>query len=112
MDDNRVSPMEERALTNAIERAATVASINTNLDRDMLLANQLKKANIDPKFAKTASQAFNKRLTVLTFQKTADEHKADSFPLTDADKVYKLVAERDEEPIMKAAKKRYSCGNL
>lgn len=103
MDDNRVSPMEERALTNAIERAATVASINTSLDRDMLLANQLKKANIDPKFAKTASQAFNKRLTVLTFQKTADEHKADSFPLTDADKVYKLVAERDEEPIMKAA---------
>ena len=103
MDDNRVSPMEERALTNAIERAATVASINTSLDRDVLLANQLKKANIDPKFAKTASQAFNKRLTVLTFQKTADEHKADSFPLTDADKVYRLVAERDEEPIMKAA---------
>ena len=103
MDDNRVSPMEERALTNTIERAATVASINTSLDRDMLLANQLKKANIDPKFAKAASQAFNKRLTVLTFQKTADEHKADSFPLTDADRVYRLVSERDEDPIMKAA---------
>jgi hypothetical protein len=92
MDDNRVNPMEERALTNAIERAATVASINTDLDRNELLANQLKKANIDPKFAKTASQAFNKRLTVLTFQKTADEHKADSFPLTDADVVYGLVS--------------------
>lgn len=92
MDDNRVNPMEERALTNAIERAATVASINTDLDRNQLLANQLKKANIDPKFAKTASQAFNKRLTVLTFQKTADEHKADSFPLTDADVVYGLVS--------------------
>ena len=52
MDDNRVSPMEERTLTNAIERAATVASINTDLDRNVLLANQLKKACVDPKFAK------------------------------------------------------------
>lgn len=92
MDDNRVSPAEERALTNAIERAATVVSINRDLDCNKVLANQLKKASVDPKFAKTASQAFNKRLTVLTFQKTADEHKADSFPLSDADTVYQLVA--------------------
>ena len=103
MDDNRVSPMEERTLTNAIERAATVASINTELDRNVLLANQLKKASVDPKFAKTASQAFNKRLTVLLFQKTADEHKADSFQLTDADTVYDLVAGAIQPVLAKAA---------
>lgn len=103
MDDNRVSPMEERALANAIERAATVASIDKNLDCNIVLANQLKKASIDPKFAKTASQAFNKRLTVLTFQKTADEHKADSFPLTDADTVYNLVTNGDAPMIAKVA---------
>ena len=103
MDDNRVSPAEERALANAIERAATVASIDKNLDCNIVLANQLKKASIDPKFAKTASQAFNKRLTVLTFQKTADEHKADSFPLTDADTVYNLVTDREAPTIAKAA---------
>lgn len=102
MDDNRVSPMEERALANAIERAATVASINKDLDRNQLLVNQLKKASIDPKFAKTASQAFNKRLTVLTFQKTADEHKADSFPLTDGDVVYNMML-GDTPVIEKAA---------
>lgn len=101
MDDNRVSPMEERALTNAIERAATVASINKDLDRNQLLVNQLKKASIDPKFAKTASQAFNKRLTVLTFQKTADEHKADSFPLTDGDVVYNMML--GETPVIEKA---------
>lgn len=103
MDDNRVSPMEERALANAIERAATVASIDKDLDCNVVLANQLKKASIDPKFAKTASQAFNKRLTVLTFQKTADEHKADSFPLTDADTVYRLVTNGEAPTIAKAA---------
>lgn len=89
--DNKASPMEERALTNAIERAATVASINESLDRNKLLADQLIKNSVDPKFAKTASAAFNKRLTVLTFKKTDDAHKADSFPLTDADTVYGLV---------------------
>lgn len=103
MDDNRATPMEERALANAIERAATVVSINKDLDCNTVLANQLKKASVDPKFAKTASQAFNKRLTVLTFQKTADEHKADNFPLSDADTVYNLVAGTEAPVIEKAA---------
>ena len=94
--ENRASYDEERRLTNAIERAATVASVNESLDRNQLLADQLKKASIDPKFAKTASQAFNKRLTVLTFKKTADEHKADSFPLSDPDMVYELVSGKKE----------------
>ena len=99
--DNKASPVEERALTNAIERAATVASINDSLDRNQLLAEQLKKASVDKRFAKTASAAFNKRLTVLIFKKTADEHKTDPFQLTDADTVYRLVA--GEEPETKTA---------
>ena len=94
--ENRASYDEERRLTNAIERAATVASVNESLDRDQLLADQLKKAAVDPKYAKTASQAFNKRLTVLTFKKTADEHKADPFALSDPDKVYALVSGQNE----------------
>ena len=99
--DNKASPVEERALTNAIERAATVASINESLDRNQLLAEQLKKASVDKRFAKTASAAFNKRLTVLIFKKTADEHKTDNFQLTDADTVYRLVS--GEEPEIKEA---------
>lgn len=99
--DNKASPMEERALTNAIERAATVASINEGLDRNQLLADQLKKNSVDPKFAKTASAAFNKRLTVLTLKKADDEHKADPFALTDADTVYRLVS--GETPEIKVA---------
>lgn len=99
--DNKASPVEERALTNAIERAATVASINESLDRNQLLAEQLKKASVDKRFAKTASAAFNKRLTVLIFKKTADEHKTDNFQLTDADTVYNLVA--GETPEVKEA---------
>ena len=95
--ENKVSPVEERKLTNAIERAATVASINDTLDRNALLAEQLKKASVDPKFAKTASAAFNKRITVLTFKKTADEHKADPFQLTDADTVFNMLSGKKPE---------------
>lgn len=46
---------------------------------------------MDKKFAKTASAAFNKRITVLTFQKTADEHRSEPFALTDSDVVYGLL---------------------
>ena len=99
--ENRVSSYEERQLTNAIERAATVCSVNEDLDRNATLVQQLKKASVDPKFAKTASQAFNKRLTVLTFKKTADEHKADTFELSDPDVVYKMMAGGEE--LQKAA---------
>ena len=95
--ENKVSPYEERQLTNAIERAATVASVNESLNRNQLLVDQLKKANVDPKFAKTASQAFNKRLTVLTFKKTADEHKADPFELSDPDTVYAMMSGAEQQ---------------
>ena len=97
--ENKVSPYEERQLTNAIERAATVASVNESLDRNQLLVDQLKKASVDPKFAKTASQAFNKRLTVLTFKKTADEHKADTFELSDPELVYKMMTNGAETKV-------------
>lgn len=101
--ENRVPPYEERQLTNAIERAATVCSVNEDLDRNATLVQQLKKASVDPKFAKTAAQAFNKRLTVLTFKKTADEHKADTFELSDPDVVYQMMS--GEKEIKEAAAK-------
>ena len=91
MMENKIQPDTERRLVNAIETAATLASNDPARDRNQLLADQLKEASIDPKFAKVASCAFNKRLTVLTFKKTADEHKADPFELTDSDKVLELL---------------------
>lgn len=86
--ENRIAPTEERKLTRAIEKAATLASINDTLDRNQLLIDALKDEGVDKRFAKVASAAFNKRVTVLTFKKTADEHKAEPFALTDADLVY------------------------
>ena len=90
--EHKVSSYDERQLTNAIERAATVVSVNENLNPNDVLVQQLKKASIDPKFAKTAAQAFNKRLTVFTLRKTADEHKAEDFPLADPDTVYSMMS--------------------
>ena len=82
--ENQISKLEEHKLTSAIEKAATLASANKTLNRNQVLAEQLKKAHIDDRFVKVASNAFNKRITVLTFKKTDDEHKAETFPLTDA----------------------------
>ena len=106
--ENKVSSLEERKLTNAIERAATVCSIREDLDRNATLAEQLKKASVDPKFAKVASAAFNKRITVLTFKKTADEHKAEPFQLTDEDKVYELLSGKKPETKTASAQFRMS----
>ena len=89
--EHKVSSYEERQLTNAIERAATVASVNEDLDPNNVLVQQLKKASVDPKFAETAARAFNKRLTVFNLRKTADEHKADPFDLADPDMVKKMM---------------------
>lgn len=89
--EHKVSSYEERQLTNAIERAATVASVNEALDPNSVLVQQLKKASVDPKFAETAARAFNKRLTVFNLRKTADEHKADPFDLADPDMVKKMM---------------------
>ena len=89
--ENRVSPIEERKLTKAIEKAATLASINDQLDRNKVLVDALKEEGVDKRFAKVASNAFNKRLTVLTFKKTADEHKADPFELSDGDIIFEQM---------------------
>lgn len=91
MMENKISYEDERKMTNAIESAATLASNDASRDRSATLAGQLKAAGVDSRFAKVASAAFNKRLTVLTFKKTADEHKADPFELADADKVLELM---------------------
>ena len=91
MMENRISYDDERKLTNAIESAATLASNDPARDVNEVLSGQLKQAGVDARFAKVASSAFNKRLTVLTFKKTADDHKADPFDLADADKVTELM---------------------
>lgn len=95
--EQRLSAVDERKLTNAIEKAATLASLDDSKDRNELLAAQLKEAGVDKCMAKVASCAFNKRVTVLTFQKTADEHRAEPFALTDGDVVYKLLGGETQE---------------
>lgn len=89
--EKQISPMTERKLTHSIEKAASLAIASPEKDRSELLAKMLLGDDIESKFAKTASAAFNRRITVLRFQKTADEHKAESFPLADADTVYSLM---------------------
>lgn len=89
--ETKISVSDEKHLTRAIEKAATIATVNDSLDRNELLANQLKAEGVDCRFAKVASAAFNKRITVLTFQKTADEHRSEPFELTDDSKVYALM---------------------
>lgn len=87
MTEKKLSSVDERKLTQAIERAATLATMDESKDRSSLLASCLKDANVGVKFAKVASDAFNKRLTVLTFQHTSDEDRTKSFPLADANSV-------------------------
>ena len=66
--ENKISSSDERKLTNAIESAAILASNDSARDRNQLLADELKKEGVDSRFAKVASCAFNKRVTVLTFK--------------------------------------------
>ena len=89
--NHRLSSDTERKLTSAVERAATLANSNPTTDRNKLLADNLLASGLDKQLAKTASAAFNRRITVLTFQRTGDDHKADSFPLTNADRVVELM---------------------
>jgi hypothetical protein len=95
--ETKISVTDEKHLTRAIEKAATIATVNDSLDRNELLANQLKAEGVDCRFAKVASAAFNKRITVLTFQKTADEHRSEPFALTDDAKVYSLMGGKTQE---------------
>lgn len=107
----KVSPEEEHRITRAIEKAAALATVNEEHDRSSLIAGQLRQEGVDRKFAKTAAAAFNKRLTVLTFQHTDDDHKADTFPLADPDVVYSLLGGTDvQEKTASAQKAAFSIG--
>lgn len=81
--DHRIDTRDERKIARAVEKAATLVSSDGGRDCSRTLAGCLLEEDVDSRFAKTASAAFNRRLTVLKFQKTADEHKPDSFPLAD-----------------------------
>lgn len=92
--EKKISADTERVMTQAIEKAAMLVNgkdDSENINRDEILAKCLMDANVDSKFAKLASAAFNRRSTVLRFQKTADEHKADTFPLTDGETVLRYM---------------------
>ena len=94
--EKQISPIIERKLTHSIEKAASLALASPEKDRSELLAKMLLGDDIESKFAKTASAAFNRRITVLRFQKTADEHKAETFPLADPDTVLELMGGKPE----------------
>ena len=90
---------EEKVLTHAIEKAASLALV-ADTDRSELLANILKESQVDPKYAKTATAAFNKRASVLEMSRKTDEDRADDFELADPDKVFTLM---DSSTIVKEA---------
>lgn len=89
--EKRISRDDERRLVNAIEKAASIAAFDDTQDRNTLLAKCLMDGGVDSRFAKTASAAFNKRMTVLRFQHTPDEHKVDTFSLSDSDGVLRAM---------------------
>lgn len=96
MTGKRISSADERKLTTAVERAATLA-VASDAERSGLLARCLLDSGVDGRFAKAASAAFNKRLSVLTFQRADDSNRADSFPLSDAGTVEELMGESPRE---------------
>jgi len=89
--EKRISKTDERNMTNAIEKAASAALLDPSKDRNKLLAYNLLEQGVDSRFAKRASQAFNKRLTVLTFDQTPEEKRGNSFALADPDTVFELT---------------------
>ena len=99
--ERTLSPLTEKKLTRAIEKAASLALVQNDADRSKLLAGILLADDIENGLAKTAAAAFNRRLTVLRFQKTADEHKAETFELADPDAVHALMG--GAQPLDKAA---------
>ena len=96
--EKQISPQTEKRMTRAIEKAAALALVQPEANRSKLLADALLGADVENCFAKTASAAFNRRLTVLRFQKTADEHKADTFPLSNGDEVLALMGGQVDMP--------------
>lgn len=81
-----VSDESERRLTGAIERAASAVAAGGG-DCSGTLARALLAEGVDGRFAKVASDSFNKRLTVLRLSRLDDERRPESFPLADAEEV-------------------------
>lgn len=92
---NRLDQLTEFQLTNAIEKAATLA-VGSTEDRSQILAHQLDLADVPKHLTKLAAQAFNRRLAVVTLGKRSDETKADQFPLADINKVAALRGVQDQ----------------
>lgn len=91
MERKTISPDAESRLAGAIEKAATIASSKDNCDVNRTLADCLLERDVDSRFAKVASAGFNRRLTVLKFQKSDDSHRADTFGLSDSDTVLEIM---------------------
>lgn len=90
MDDfKRMDSLTQTKLTRAIEKAATLA-MGSEQDRNKILAQQLKKDDVPKELTKTATAAFNRRLSVITLVSRDQETKADNFSLADYDKVAEL----------------------
>ena len=85
-DLKKMDGLTEFQLTNAIEKAASLA-LASDRDRSEILAEQLTKDNVPKHLTKTATQAFNRRISVVTIGKRKDDTKADDFPLADFNKV-------------------------
>ena len=95
----KLDSLTEFQLTNAIEKAASVALASED-DRSEILAKQLAEDNIPKHLDKVATQAFNRRISVVTIGKRGEDTKADDFPLADFNKVASL---RGHEEMQKAA---------
>ena len=91
--EQKISPECESKLAGAIEKAASRTTVNEELDRSSALAEELKAAGIPARFAKVATAAYNKRLTVMTFKRRDDTEKAKPFPLADSVKVASLLGD-------------------
>jgi hypothetical protein len=95
--EQKIIPECESRMVNAIEKAASRTVVNEQLDRSDALAAELKSANIPARFAKVATAAYNKRLTVMTFKQRSDDDKVKSFPLADDVKVASLLGGKTSE---------------
>lgn len=88
-DFKRLDKMEQFKVTNAVQKAANLALVSED-DRSKILADQLAKDNVPRELTKLATDAFNRRISVVTLGKRTDADKAQDFPLADFNKVASL----------------------
>lgn len=88
-DFKRLDKMEQFKVTNAVQKAANLALVSED-DRSKILADQLTKDNVPRELTKLATDAFNRRISVVTLGKRTDADKAEDFPLADFNKVASL----------------------